>query len=358
MINSDIVHRYDAFTLEVALRALPGQVLCLFGPSGSGKSTLLRVLVGLAEGAEGSIVMGNRVLVDSRNRIRVPPQDRRMGYMPQDYALFPHMTVLENVLFGLSKWNKRTAVDTAMELLAKFEIQELTHRYPGTISSGQQQRTALARAMAPRPDALLLDEPFSALDPALRMGLRLELRALTESLAVPIILVTHDWDDVLSLADQVMVLDQGRVVTHGEPMDVLRQPTVEILARSNKLDNLFKAEVVKQDRHSGTLGCSVGGGVILEVPFTELPIGSQVRLGLRSADILVTRDEPRSLSAQNVLRGRIRNISQRGFVREVEVDCGAFFKVEVTPGALGTLNLEIGSQAWLVFKANSLVLIE
>ncbi|ALD91262.1 ATP-binding cassette domain-containing protein [Cupriavidus gilardii] len=202
------------FALDIGFSSASRRI-ALFGPSGAGKTLTLRAIAGLLRPERGRIVLGERTLFDAATGIDVPPQQRRVAYLFQDYALFPHLTVAQNVAFGLARgWRnppRGKSHDDAERWLDAFGLQEIRGHYPAEISGGQKQRVALARALATRPDIVLLDEPFSALDPALRARMRAELRALQTSLEVPMLVISHDPDDVAALADHVMEIRDGRI---------------------------------------------------------------------------------------------------------------------------------------------------
>lgn len=202
------------FALDIGFSSTSRRI-ALFGPSGAGKTLTLRAIAGLLRPDHGRIVLGERTLFDEAAGIDVRPQQRRVAYLFQDYALFPHLTVAQNVAFGLARgWRnppRGKSHDDAERWLDAFGLQEIRGHYPAEISGGQKQRVALARALATRPDIVLLDEPFSALDPALRARMRAELRALQSSLEVPMLVISHDPDDVAALADHVMEIRDGRI---------------------------------------------------------------------------------------------------------------------------------------------------
>lgn len=202
------------FLLDIAFTSASRRI-ALFGPSGAGKSLTLRAIAGLLSPDAGRIVLGERVLFDTAARIDVRPQQRRVAYLFQDYALFPHLTVGQNIAFGLATgWRnpgRRQRHPEAERWIDAFGLRQLVGHYPVEISGGQKQRVALARALVARPDIILLDEPFSALDPALRATLRAELRALQASLDVPMVLISHDPEDVEALAEHVLEIRDGRI---------------------------------------------------------------------------------------------------------------------------------------------------
>jgi molybdate transport system ATP-binding protein len=202
------------FELDVAFAA-DAPVVALYGASGAGKSLTLQAMAGLRRPARGHVRVGGRTLYDAARHVDLPARARRLGYVFQQYALFPHLSVRDNVAFGLTSWRRRLGPEDATrldELLDGFGLLPLAHSRPHTLSGGQQQRVALARALACHPAALLLDEPFSALHPALRRQLRDELAAARARWSVPLVLVTHDLDDVVALADKAFLLEDGRIV--------------------------------------------------------------------------------------------------------------------------------------------------
>ncbi len=190
--------------------------VALYGPSGAGKSLTLAAVAGLLKLDAGHVRVAGRALYDASARINLPARARRVGYLPQSYALFPHLSVKENVAFGLTSWRRRTLpVDAGRrvdELLDSFGLAALADSRPATLSGGQQQRVALARALACEPQILLLDEPFAALNPMLRQELRRELKAVRERWSIPALMITHDIDDVIALADVAFMMDGGEVV--------------------------------------------------------------------------------------------------------------------------------------------------
>ncbi|MEI2418501.1 ATP-binding cassette domain-containing protein [Orrella sp. JC864] len=215
-IGLSVSDRSRSFALAARLQT-DARVVALYGPSGSGKSLTLQAAAGLLRPARGHIRLGGRTLFDAAAGVDVPARDRRLGYLFQDYALFPHLTVRQNVAFGLTHWLRRKPAPPQArrvdELLERFGLAALADSRPAALSGGQRQRTALARALAREPLALLLDEPFAALNPMLRASLRQELAETGRAWNLPILMITHDIEDVLALADAAFVYDNGRV-TH------------------------------------------------------------------------------------------------------------------------------------------------
>ena len=224
-IQIDVRKNFGDFSLDLHLQA-DNEVMGLLGASGSGKSMTLKCIAGIEKPDDGCIILNEKVLFDSQNRINLPPQERRVGYMFQNYALFPQMTVLDNIRMGARR-EKNAALKKkkVAEIMERFEITDLSHRYPSQISGGQQQRTALARILVSDPEILLLDEPFSALDTHLRFRLERELREVARDFRKTVILVSHDRDETFRLADKIAILSNGKLDVCGDKADVFRDPS-------------------------------------------------------------------------------------------------------------------------------------
>ena len=231
-------------TLDVDLHCEKGEVLALVGPSGAGKSTVLRCIAGLQSPQQGVVACKGRTWFNSEARVNQTPQQRRVGMVFQNYALFPHLTVEDNIKLVFNE-DKNNHHQRAQQLLEKVHLLGLEHRYPHQLSGGQQQRVALARALAREPEVLLLDEPFSAVDKVTRRKLYLELNTLRRELDMPMILVTHDLDEAAMLADNLCVIHQGRTLQQGSPEQILYRPDNSSIARQVDVRNLHTARLVQ-----------------------------------------------------------------------------------------------------------------
>ena len=328
-----------SFRLELAL-ALGRETFALVGPSGAGKTTVLRAVAGLIKPERGSIRLGDRVLFDSEARIDVAPEDRRVGFVFQDYALFPHLTVEQNVSYGA---RHRTA-----ELLDRFRIAHLARARPGELSGGERQRVGLARALARDPGVLLLDEPLSALDPHTRAALRLELRTLLDELGLPVLLVTHDFHDAAVLADRVAALANGRIRQTGTPSELIAAPADAFVASFTGANVL--AGVAAPGAGGLTEVALEDGGVVYSV---DEAVGD-VEVAVYPWDVSISREPPRD-SALNHVRGPITSLVVLGNRARVQV---RGLVGEVTVASAERLALREDEIVMASFKAAATRLVE
>jgi molybdate transport system ATP-binding protein len=255
------------FAIDATLQCAGGELLALLGPSGSGKSTVLRQLAGLARPRSGHVRCGGQAWFDSAAGIDLPPGERRVGFVPQDYGLFPHLSAQDNIAAALTALPSGPRAVRAREWLARVNLAGLADRRPAELSGGQQQRVALARALAREPALLLLDEPFSAVDGATREVLYGELAVLKRELGMPIVLVTHDVEEALLLADRLTLLIDGRTQQGGHPRDVLARPHSEAAARLMGIRNCYDGVVVRHDEPEAVTWIRAGE-LLLAVPLT------------------------------------------------------------------------------------------
>ena len=352
-------HRLGEFSLDVSWEVLPGEILTLFGPSGAGKTTLLRAIAGLIRPQEGHIEIGRRVVFDSAAGGWVPPHHRQVGFLTQDYHLFPHLSVSRNIAYGLSGLTPQSRQARVRELIETFKLAGLEDRTPNEISGGQQQRAALARALAPSPAIILLDEPFNALDLELRRALRSELRSSIVATGIPAILVTHDIEESISLGDHVLIMDIGRVVARGRPIEVLGQPGQGRVARIIGVENLLGLKVISRHPQDGTMVCATGDGSLrLEVPLSDASDGEPVTVGIRASDIILAHSEPTGSSARNRLAGVVSQVQLRPPGYQVTLQCqGIDLQCHITGTSLNEMGVRQGSHLWAVFKASSCFLV-
>jgi molybdate transport system ATP-binding protein len=343
----------SGFALDVEFSIPPG-ITMLFGASGSGKTTLLRCVAGLLLPNSGLIKVGDQVLFDSDRRMDVSVQERKVGFVFQNLALFPHLTVAQNVGYGLRNLDQDQIGKRTENILESFRISGLWKHKPNEISGGERQRVALARTLVTDPCLLLLDEPLSALDYSTQSQIIDDLRIWNAAHGIPILYVTHSQREVFALGERVIVLQGGLILSQGTPQDVLDAPTQESLAQLAGFENFFDAIVLSVTPGSGTMHCRlVGADTGVEVPLSRVEVGSTLRLAIRAGDILVAAELPRALSARNVLPGRIRSLKREGAMVIAEVEAGKNFEVHLTPSACESLGLGVDQQVWLVIKTHS-----
>ncbi|MFP6569086.1 MAG: molybdenum ABC transporter ATP-binding protein [Dehalococcoidia bacterium] len=344
------------FSLEVAGNFGAG-ITALFGPSGSGKTTLLNCLAGLLKPDDGEIVLYGRDLYRGSPKMFVPPEKRRIGLVFQDGALFPHMSVSGNIMYGRAltpEADRRVDVDHVVDLLG---LRPLMDRSPGSLSGGERQRVAIARALAMSPGLLLLDEPMASLDAHLRGVVLSYLRRVHDDLGIPMVYVSHSISEVLALADDALVLSRGRVVASGRPSRVLLDPVVGGMFGDDPVENLLDGTVIEQGG-AGQSGRVRVGAIEIVTPPMDRPSGAPVIVALGAEEIILATEKPSGLSARNVIIGSITDLDPVSNGVYASVDIGVPMFVELTQGAVDALSLERGQDAYLVFKTSSIKLLD
>lgn len=350
-LNLSVQRRYsERFELRADLKVAAGAVTVLFGPSGSGKTSLLRTVAGFDTPNSGAIDLGGIPWFNSERRINVPVSSRRVGFVFQDYALFPHMSATANIRFGLNHLERSERESRARKYLELVGLSDVADSFPNRLSGGQAQRLALARALAPEPALLLLDEPLSALDEAERLRLRYETRRLLVDLKVTSILVTHDRTEALTVGDSLAVMAGGRVLQHGTIPEVLQHPTNDEVARSVGIETVLPC-VVKAREH-GLLKLDIEGLELVAVD-RGMELGNQVHLCLRAEDVLIEVSRPELDSPRNHLNGTIERVIPQGPLVRIEVDCGIRIVSLITRQAAESMKLDAGRRVVAAFKATS-----
>ena len=344
-----------AFQLEVDVSIQPG-INILFGPSGAGKTTLLDCVAGLSKPETGEISIGSRCLFDSSKNIAVPVTKRNVGYVFQDLALFPHLSVEANIGYGLAALAEPERRQRIAESMESLQIAALGLRRPSELSGGERQRVALARALVTKPSVLLLDEPLAALDLPVRMKIADDLRRSVQSMAISVLYVTHSRDEVFMLGENLLVLEAGKVIAEGTPHQVLSAPRMETVAQLSGFENIFDAEVTSIHEDRGTMSCRLASPdktIDLETPLVRAKLGERLRIGISAGDILLATEKPAGLSARNLLQGRLISMGRRDAIIVVRVNCGVEFVVHLTLGARDSLALAPGREVWVIIKTHS-----
>jgi molybdate transport system ATP-binding protein len=339
-------HRLGAFALDVAF-ATKGRVTALFGPSGAGKSSIVAAIAGLWRPTEGRIAVGGRVLTETP-KLFVPPEQRRLAVVFQDARLFPHMSVEGNLKFGWRRAAVKAGADEIARVIDLLGLGGLLNRRTRDLSGGEKSRVALGRALLASPEMLLLDEPLAALDATRRGEILPYLERLAREMRLPMLYVSHQVDEVARLADEIVVIKAGRVAAQGPVFELLTD--VGQIAGVPPLGAVFEARVVALQA-DGLTRLGFDGGVLL-VPALPQPVGAAVRVRLRAEDLMLALEEPRAISANNVLACTIAAIRPDGDHVDVQLACGGTRLVSrITGASSNRLGLTRGQAVYAVVKA-------
>ncbi|MFA5367346.1 MAG: ABC transporter ATP-binding protein [Dehalococcoidia bacterium] len=339
----DLTVRLKQFALsEINMEVRKGEYFIILGPTGAGKTLLLETVAGLRRNDAGSIFINN---IDVT---RLEPERRKTGFVYQDYTLFPHLSVRDNIIFGLKcrRAHKSAINDKLAHLAELLNIGQLLERRPETLSGGEKQKVSLARALSTDPDVVLLDEPISALDPQQRESVQNDLKDISKKLNRTFIHVTHNFEEAVALGDRIAVLSEGRLLQTGSAEDIFRHPNSEFVARFAMTRNIFSGPVADD-------GC---GGSVLIIDNNKLEVVTELRgrlhASIRPEDILISRDMLIS-SARNSIKGKITRIDDRGATLYVTVAAPMEFVCLVTRRSYEELKLAEGGEAYLTFKASA-----
>lgn len=345
--------RGAAIAAGFTLQAEAAPVTVLFGPSGAGKTTILRCVAGLERPDSGCIRFGDETWFDGARKLSLPPQARRLGYLFQDYALFPHLTVAQNIGFGVRGTRGERRVRVA-SLLRMLHLEGIESRHPLGLSGGQQQRVALARALATQPRILLLDEPLSALDAPTREPLRRELRRVLTACGIPTLLVTHDRVEALALGDRMLVIVNGRICQAGPVHEVFSRPSDLSVARTVGVETVVPGRVLSGG--GGLVTVEVGTARV--IAFDPGDVEGDVFVCIRAEEVVLERGPLPRTSARNHFSGRVTAINLEGPLLRVVVDCGFPLAALITRPAGADLALAVGDTVTAVVKAMSVHLIQ
>jgi molybdate transport system ATP-binding protein len=351
MLQVNIKLLRGTFQLDADFTApLPG-VTALFGRSGCGKTTLVNLLAGLISRGEGRIALDGEVWFDSSRGICVPAEHRRIGYVFQDARLFPHFTVRGNLLYGAAPATSGSAYFD--EIIGLLGLESLLARRPGGLSGGEKQRVALGRALLTRPRLLLLDEPLASLDVSRRDEVLPYLTRLRDHSAIPMVYVSHQFEEVLRLATHVVVLDKGRAVASGDVGAVSLTPELRGIVGPDAAGAVVEGRVIGIDSAEGLATIALGAG-FLRVATRSLAVEQKVRLQLLARDMILAIEEPRGLSVRNQLRGIVRGVTTDPGGDLIEVDAGGVtILARITAAATRELSLAPGNSVWVLVKAVS-----
>lgn len=333
----------DFLLQNINLDIEPGEYFIVLGPTGAGKTVLLESIAGLYPVLEGEVRIGDKEITD------LSPEKREIGIVYQDQVLFPHLSVEKNIAFGLKmrkcpKNEAKAKIDAIVEVVG---ISHLLERRPATLSGGEKQKVALARALVTEPKVLLLDEPLSALDPETRERMQRELKQIHSRIELSIIHVTHDFEEAIALGHRVAVLNDGYIAQIGTPEEFLRRPSSEFVARFALTRNILSGRVMGVE--DGCTLIDIGGTKLRATAEAK----GEVRLSLRPEDIFISK-EPLQSTARNCFLGVITDITDRGSVMYVTVNLPPDFVCIITRQAFDELQLGKGAEVWITFKASAI----
>jgi molybdate transport system ATP-binding protein len=358
MLRVDITHQFAAapgrnfrLATQAAIDTAAWPVTVLFGPSGAGKTSLLRAVAGLDKPETGVIDFGGEVWSDAARAVFVPPQQRRIGFVPQDQGLFPHLSVRDNVAYGAPRGDS-AAIDAC---LARFGLAEIANQRASLLSGGQGQRVALARAIVTKPRLLLLDEPLSSLDAAARVHVRTELRRLIVESGVPALLVTHDQGEAIALGDGVVVMMDGAVRQIGPLAECFSRPADAGVAHAIGVETVLPGTV--ESTNAGLSVVALAGVRLFAV--NELGVQGSVLVCIRASDVTLSTGDRSgaSGSARNHLAGRIASVESAGPVMTITLDAGLPLRAIITRAAWEDLALSVGATVTASIKATSVHLV-
>lgn len=355
MLSVAVRKQREGFTLRAEFAAPTPGVTALFGRSGSGKTTLVDIICGLLAPDEGEVRLGELVLTDTQRGTNIPVERRHIGYVFQDARLFPHLTVAGNLRYGAMRAAGTPRVIGFEEVVTLLGLEALLERRPRTLSGGERQRVALGRALLSQPRLLLLDEPLASIDAARRQEVLPYLEALRDRLSIPMVYVSHEFEEVLRLATQLVLLDAGRVIAAGSVAEVSLRPELRAIVGPDLVGAVLEGVVTSVNGTAGVADLSLGSGA-LRLSMRDVAVGDHVRVQLLARDVILATQEIGGLSVRNALAGRIAEISadQEDAVL-VRIDIGGpVVLARVTRAAQAALRLHTGQPVWALVKSVSL----
>jgi molybdate transport system ATP-binding protein len=354
MLQVSVLRQRPGFSLQADFAAATPGVIALFGRSGSGKTTLVNLISGLLTPDSGRICIGDEVLTDTRAGIAVPVERRRIGYVFQEPRLFPHLTVAGNLRYGERRSGAAPRIIGFEEAVSLLGLAGLLQRRPRQLSGGERQRVSVGRALLTQPRLLLLDEPFASLDLARREEVLPYLEALRDRLSIPMVYVSHQFDEVLRLATQLVLLDAGRVLARGPVDEMCLLPELQSIVGPDLVGAVLEGVVTRLDPQQGSAALAVGTGT-LQVSLRGVAVGARVRLQLLARDIILATQPVQGLSVRNALAGTVsasRDDDYGAVLVSVDVG-GATVLARITGDARRALALRPGDAVWTLVKAVS-----
>lgn len=358
MISVDIIRRLGTFTLATNFQSDTRGITAVFGRSGAGKTSIVNVLAGLLQPDSGRIEIDGHVLLDTENRVNVPPEKRRLGYVFQESRLFPHYSVQRNLTYGMRRTPAAERRVDFNEVIDVLGISHLLSRKPRSLSGGERQRVALGRALLTSPKLLLMDEPLASLDTARKQEILPFIERMRDHFDIPIVYVSHDMDEIIRLADTLILIDEGKVAAIGSVEELTSRLDLRPLTGRYEAGSVIAAEVMGQDTQFGLTELAFAGGTF-RLPRIDNPIGAQVRVRIRARDVSLSLSQPDGVSELNVFKGRIMEIDHPPSDDsppqiDIRVDIGVPLWVRITRRAVRDLDLREGSEVYTLVKSTSI----
>ena len=354
MLEVALTRTVAGFSLQAQFSAPTPGVIALFGRSGSGKTTVINLISGLLTPDQGQVRLGDEVLTDTAAGIAVPVEKRRIGYVFQDARLFPHLTIAGNLVYGARRAGTTAAIISFDEVVSRLGLETLLARRPQHLSGGERQRVALGRALLAQPRLLLLDEPLASLDAARREEVLPYLEALRDRLSIPMVYVSHQFEEVLRLATHLVLLDGGRVLAQGPVTELSLRPELQSIVGPDLVGAVVEGVVTGLDAEQRSAALAVGTGT-LQVTLSGVPLGARVRLQLLARDVILATQPVQGLSVRNALPSTVTAVTEDGY-GAVLVRCdvgGAIVLARITHAARTALDLRPGDAVWALVKAVS-----
>jgi molybdate transport system ATP-binding protein len=348
MIEIDVQKTLGAFRINARIETDFSGIITLFGRSGSGKTTLVNMIAGLIRPDTGQIVIDGETLFDSKKRIDLAPERRRLGYIFQEDRLFPHMSVAANLRFGMKRSSSNGQFDRIINILG---VQHLLERQPTHLSGGEKQRVSIGRALLADPQLLLMDEPLASLDSSRKDEILPYIEELSSELSLPIIYVSHAMDEIIRLSDMLVLMSDGTIAAVGSVEELTSRLDLRPMTGRYEAGSVINVTVSGHDEVEGLTHLAFSGGTIL-VPSIELPIGREFRIRIRARDVSISLEDPKFISINNVLPGIIKELGKEsGDLIDVLIDVGAPIWARVSRSSLSRLELTPGKHVFAMIKA-------
>ncbi len=351
LLQLDVSHTISGFSLDISVQNAATGITALFGRSGSGKTSLINLIAGLSRPDRGRIALGDLVLFDSERGIDLPPEQRRIGYVFQEGRLFPHLNIRGNLSYGMKRRGENGQLASFDHVVGLLDLEYLLNRHPSSLSGGEKQRVAIGRALLSNPELLLLDEPLASLDATHKNEILPFLERLRGYSGIPIMYVSHNMEEIVRLADVMVLISEGRVLANGNVEDLLSRLDLRPLTGRFEAGSVIAATLVGHEKEFGLSRLSFAGGELL-APMVDLPLGTPLRVRIRARDVTLTTRKPSQMGAQNIYHGAIIQMeADTGSRAEVLLDIGVPLWARLSAKSAQELKLAVGMRAYAMIKS-------